>query len=368
MSIKLNRRRLMQVGSSALMMGAFNPFLFRASAQSAGEVRVALYGGDVGKAGIEALVKPFEAETGIKVVPVTDDVSLTAVELMVTNGNVSIDVAPFGAADSAAVADKGLFEKIDYSIYKKEELDGIIDYTRDEYGVGVTVYSYVMAYNTEKYPASKPRPTNWSEFWDVDKYPGIRSLVSGQYGTEGPWEEALMADGVAPGAIYPMDIDRVFASLDKVKPHIRKWWGGGSEIQQMMHDKAVDVAQSYDGRANTLIGQGAPIEINWHQSKWTWDLWRIPKGSPNVASAQKFIEFATRAEQQAALAKLFPTSPTNQGAFKYMPAEVGRKLASYPENLAKGIPLNIKWYAEAGANGLTGRDRLIQRWNEWILQ
>lgn len=38
--------------------------------------------------------------------------------------------------------------------------------------------------------------------------------------------------GVPADRLYPMDIDRIFASLDKIKPHIRKWWGTGSEIQQ----------------------------------------------------------------------------------------------------------------------------------------
>lgn len=368
MSIPLNRRRLMQGGSCTLMMGALNPFLSRASAQSAEGLRVTVYGGDYGKAAIEAYVKPFEAETGIKVVPITDQPDVAAIELMVTNNNVSVDVAGYGASDLAAAAHKGLFEKIDYSIYKREELDGIVEQTRDSYGVGMTIYSYVMAYNTEKYPAHKPRPATWSEFWDVSKYPGIRSLVSGQYGSEGAWEEALIADGVPPGAIYPMDIDRVFVSLNKIKPHIRKWWGTGSEIQQMMGDKAVDLVQSYDGRANALIDQGAPIEINWNQSKWTWDVWAIPKGSPNAANAQRFIEFATRADRQAAFAQLYPSGPTNANAYKLMPDKLGRKLASHPEHLAKGIPINAKWYAEVGSDGLSNIERLIQRWNEWILE
>ncbi|TGV78311.1 extracellular solute-binding protein, partial [Mesorhizobium sp. M2D.F.Ca.ET.145.01.1.1] len=105
---------------------------------------------------------------------------------------------------------------------------------------------------------------------------------------EGPWEEALLADGVSPDKLYPMDIDRVFASLDKIKPHIRKWWSSGSEIQQMLHDKVVDIAQSYDGRALLLIDQGAATEINRNQAKLQWDYWVIPKGSPNAKAAQKF--------------------------------------------------------------------------------
>ncbi|WP_312841749.1 extracellular solute-binding protein [Sinorhizobium psoraleae] len=166
---------------------------------------------------------------------------------------------------------------------------------------------------------NKPRPTTWADFWNADKFPGVRSLVSGAYGSEGPWEEALLADGVAADALYPMDIDRVFASLDKIKPHIRKWWSSGSEIYQIMHDKNADIMQSYDGRAQSLIDQGAPIEISRNQAKLTWDYFTIPKGSSNVSSAQKFIEFATRADRQAAFVKLIPYGPTNRNAFKLMP-------------------------------------------------
>ncbi|RVD48303.1 ABC transporter substrate-binding protein, partial [Mesorhizobium sp. M2D.F.Ca.ET.140.01.1.1] len=80
--------------------------------------------------------------------------------------------------------------------------------------------------------------------WDVSKYPGVRTLSSGVYGEAGPWEEALLADGVPADALYPLDIDRAFASLDKIKPHIRKWFVTGSENQQLLHDKVVDLAQS----------------------------------------------------------------------------------------------------------------------------
>lgn len=66
-----------------------------------------------------------------------------------------------------------------------------------------------MVYNTEKYPADKPRPSSWAEFWPVDKFPGVRLLETGEWGSEGPWEEALLADGVPVDQIYPMDIDRV---------------------------------------------------------------------------------------------------------------------------------------------------------------
>ncbi|MDX0322304.1 extracellular solute-binding protein, partial [Sinorhizobium meliloti] len=164
-----------------------------ATAQSPGELRVALNGGDFEKACIEAYVKPFEAETGVKVTPVGEEIPQSTLELMVSTNSVSLDVIPVTAPMAAIAAEKRLLEEIDYSIYKKDELDAMMDFTKTPYSVGSIVYALCMAYNTEKFPVSKPRPATWEEFWNVAKYPGVRALPSGEYGDSGPWEEALLA-------------------------------------------------------------------------------------------------------------------------------------------------------------------------------
>ncbi|WOH57653.1 ABC transporter substrate-binding protein [Bradyrhizobium sp. BWC-3-1] len=368
MSQLIDRRRFIQATSSVVAAGALSSGIRRASAQSSDELRMLVWGGDAGKAVIEAYVKPFQAETGIKVTPITDQTTLAQIELMAKTKSVTVDIVPLTQGSATIAGRKGLLEEIDYSIFKKDELAGIADFAKRPFGISPIVYSFVMVYNAQKFPAGKSRPNSWAEFWDVKKFPGARSLVSGQTGGEGPWEEALLADGVAPDAIYPMNIDRVFASLDKIKPYIRKFWANGSEIQQMMHDKVLDVTQSYDGRANLLIDQGAPLEINHNQAKLTWDYWVIPKGSPNVRNAQKFLEFALRADRQAAFSKLISYGPTNLNAFKLIPENVASKLASNPRYMENSIRINGEWYLEAGSDGLTNTERLIRRWNEWILQ
>ncbi|WP_353843687.1 ABC transporter substrate-binding protein [Mesorhizobium sp.] len=362
----MNRRRFMQA-ASAVAVGAVSSESARATAPSMGELTVALNGGEYAKACIEVYVKPFEVETGIKVTPITDEVSSSKLELMVSTNSVSVDVIPVGPSTDVLAPEKGFLEKIDYSLYRQDELEAMLDFAKTPYSVGSIVYAFCMVYNTEKFPAGKPRPASWSEFWDVDKYPGVRTMNSGVYG-DGPWEEALLADGVPADALYPLDIDRAFASLDKIKPHIRKWWTTGSELGQMLHDKVVDLVHSYDGRAVLMIDQGVPLEINRSQSKLTWESWGIPKGAKNLQNAQKFIEFITRADRQAAFAQLMPYGPTNRNAFKLIPEDLGRKFASHPEYLASSIIRNAKWYSEFGSDGMTNTDRLIQRWNEWVLQ
>ncbi|MFK0692132.1 ABC transporter substrate-binding protein [Mesorhizobium sp. IMUNJ 23033] len=362
----MNRRRFIQA-ASAVAVGAVSSESARATGQSTGELTVALNGGEYAKACIEVFVKPFEAETGIKVTSITDEVPRSKLELMVSTNSVSVDVVPLAPATDALAPVRGYLEKIDYSIYKKDELDAMLDFVKTPYSVGSIVYAYCMVSSTEKFPVGKPRPTTWSEFWDVGRYPGVRTMPSGGTG-DAPLEEALLADGVPADALYPMDIGRAFASLDKIKPHIRKWWTTGSELGQMLNDKVVDLAQSYDGRAVLMISQGVPIEINRNQSKLTWESWGIPKGAKNLQNAQKFIEFITRADKQAAFAKLMPYGPANRNAFKLIPEDLGRNFASHPDFLTSSIVMNHKWYAAVGSDGISNSERIIQRWNEWILQ
>ncbi|MQX90530.1 ABC transporter substrate-binding protein [Sinorhizobium meliloti] len=367
MGILINRRRFIQA-SSAVAVSASTATGGRLSAQTPGQLRVLTYGGQVGKQVIDAYVKPFEAETGIEVIPITQDFEFPQLELMQKSNSITVDVGPMGHGAALQAAEKGYVEKIDYSLFKKEDVEGLLPNVKQDFGVGFIFYSLNLVYNTKRYPVGKPRPSNWAEFWDVKKYPGVRYLVSGQYGNEGPWEEALLADGVSPDKIYPMDIDRVFASLDKIKPQIRKWWTSGSEIQQLMLSGSGDLMQSYDGRAAYSIAQGAPLEMSRHQAKLTCDYWVIPKNSPNAQNAQKFIEFVSRAENQAAFAKLYPEGPTNKNAFKLLPEEIARVLPSHPSNMKQALLLNGAWYMEVGSDGLSNMQRLAQRWSDWVLR
>ncbi|MBY3307378.1 ABC transporter substrate-binding protein [Rhizobium laguerreae] len=367
MNILINRRRFMQA-SSAIAVGALAAPAVSASAQARGELRVLTYGGQLGKIVIDAYAKPFEAETGITVIPVTQDFELAQLELMQKTNSISIDVGPMGSGAALQADKKGYLEKIDYSLFRKEDVEGLLPTVKQDFGVGFFFYSLNLVYNTKKYPADKPRPSNWAEFWDVQKFPGVRYMVSGQYGNEGPWEEALLADGVSPDKLYPMDIDRIFASLDKIKPHVRKWWTSGSEIQQVMLSGSGDLMQAYDGRAAHSIAQGAALEMSRSQAKLTCDYWVIPKNAANAQNAQKFVEFVSRAENQANFAKLYPEGPTNKNAFKLLTEEIGLTLPSHPSNAQKAILLNGPWYSEVGSDGLSNMQQLVQRWSEWVLR
>src|SRR5262245_29410594 len=67
-----------------------------------------------------------------------------------------------------------LFLPIDYHVVGKDDL---LPQAAHEFGVGTDVYAIAMSWNLKKLPEGSSSPRSWSDFWDVKKYPGGRSLI-----------------------------------------------------------------------------------------------------------------------------------------------------------------------------------------------
>jgi putative spermidine/putrescine transport system substrate-binding protein len=319
-------------------------------------------GGEWADANIHAYVAPFERETGIRVITVRDDLQLSRLKLMQESGHIDIDVGSLGAVQAMQADHLGYLTSIDYSGFPAAQIEQLPAEARQRWGVGALVYAIVIGFDTR---SAGERPATWADVWDMHRFPGARSFINGRTGTA-PLEEALLADGVPAAELYPLDLDRAFASLDRIKPLVLKWWSAGSEGEQLFRDGQVRVGELYDARLAVLQAAGKPIGFTYEQGKRLMDYWVIPKGAPNAAVAQKFIAFATRAERQAHFAQRIPYGPTNTAAFNLIPTEIGARLASHPDNQRRQFTLNAAWYAAVQADGRTNLDHVIERWNDWI--
>ncbi len=355
-------RRILGLSAGLLALA----FAGMASAQDKGTVRVHIGGGDWADANMKAYVEPFEKETGIKVVAIRDWTNLAKLKLMIENKNVEVDVGAMPSVDFLTANGSGWLDKIDYGAFKADELAGIAARDKQPNGVGYIYAAYVIAYNKDKIPAGK-RPANWAQFWDVKNFPGARTMRMGVYGS-GPWEEALLADGVPMDKLYPLDVDRVFRSLDKIKPHIVKWWKEGAENQQIFADGIADMGHAFNGRITNLQKKGAPLDIEWNQGKIQVDYYIVPKGAQNAANAMKFIAFATRADRQAEFSELIPYGPSNTNAYKFIKPETAKLLPTGPDNVKKMYVRDDGWYMATDASGKNNLQKLIERWNKWILE
>jgi putative spermidine/putrescine transport system substrate-binding protein len=227
------------------------------------------------------------------------------------------------------------------------------------------MYSIVMSYDRDAFPREHPK--TWAEFWDVKKFPGPRCLKSSAGGGHGAIEEALLADGVPVDKLIPADLDRAFRSLDKIRPHVVKWWEAGAVPAQLLVDKEAVLVSSYNGRIADLQTKGAKVEIEWNQGKLSPELWVIPKGTKNYEAANKFIAFASKAKQQAAMSNNYPNGAVNKHAYKFISPERARELPSSPENIKKQYILNGAWWASKDPKtGKTWNEIEKEKWDIWI--
>lgn len=358
----MNRRQFGLLAAGALLA----PRMSRGAQTDTITVHVS--GGFYGEGNVKAFVEPFEQETGIRVNAVKSQVPPVQFELAAKTDTLDIDAFLTNETYGTLFARQGYIVDIDYSIHGKAQLAGLSPSARKPWGVESVEAALIMAINSGVHTPETPRPKDWREFWDYRTFPGVRTLKSGQSGSEGPWEEALLADGVPMDQLYPLEIDRIFRSLDAIKPQIRKWWTQGNEVMQLFNAGIVDMGMNFDGRALALRAAGKPIEINYNQAKVYGVYWVIPAASRHQAAAQRFIEFATRAEPQAKMAQITKYAPSNAGAYRFIEQAIAEKLISYPGNSKKSFRLNGAWYAEVGPDGKTHAARLIERWNTWIVQ
>jgi putative spermidine/putrescine transport system substrate-binding protein len=335
----------------------------------ANEVVVAVGTGDWAQANIKAYVEPFERETGIRVIRQEAAGGMAALRLQHESRSVETDVWNISTATLIIARTNGWVQKIDYSLYTPEQMARIFPASRQEHGVGALYYSTVMSYNPASFQG-RAVPANWAEFWDVARFPGRRTLTdAGGTGTnQGTLEIALLADGVPPDKLYPLDIQRALRALTRIRPHVVTWWRDGSDNQQLFADRLVDIGMAFNGRIGNLQKQGMDLRIEWNQGLLLQDFWAVATHSRNSASAQRFIAFALRADRQADFARRIPYGPTNAAAFDLIEPELGEQLPSHPRNFARQVVRNDEWYAQADASGKTNLQLVLEAWTRWSIR
>lgn len=154
-------------------------------------------GGENGPMLREAYFNDFEATTGVKIVD-SSPADFGRLRAMVESGNVEYTVTEVESEDAWRAIEMNLLEPIDDKIVDRSKFP---PQTLNPYLYPISSYSTVIGYSTEAFPDGGP--TNWKEFWDVKEFPGPRSMRNHPIDN---LEAALLADGVAPEELYPLDL------------------------------------------------------------------------------------------------------------------------------------------------------------------
>jgi len=243
-------------------------FLLSTTAFAAREFVFSGWGGAAEKAQIERMAKPFEQATGIRAI-FTSYPDFAKVKAMVETKNVEWDVVDFEEKMMYRAVKEGLLEPMDYSLV---DTKNIVTEAMNPFGMANSFWAGVLAYSKTKFPGDSG-PKSWADFWDVKKFPGARALFKNPFGT---LEIALLADGVPKNKLYPLDVDRAFKSLDRIKPHISVWWEKGAQPPQLLTDKEVDLCYAYSGRISAIQKERVPVEFIWNDALLNLEFWVIP--------------------------------------------------------------------------------------------
>ena len=319
-----------------------------ASAAAPTDVVVASYGGSFQEAQAKAFFEPFAQSAGVKVLGTTGT-GYAKVKAMIASGNVTWDVVSADAAAYESEARDGLLMPIDYSVVKA---DGIPPEFRARFGVGYMTFAENMAWSKAKFPGG----LSPAQFFDPTVKARRVMLALPYYNLE----FALLADGVKPADLYPLDVDRGLKVIDRVKDQI-VGFKSPSDVQALIQQGEVDAAFAPGGRVTNAIKGGADWAYGWDAAVTVVEYWAVVKGAPDPAGAMRFIDYAVQAERQAALTRIIPYGPTDVGALKLVDPALAASLPSYPANAARGAVLNSGWWNENLA-------AVTPRWNTYMMQ
>jgi len=311
------------------------------------------WGGSYTAAQEAAYFKPFTAATGVQIRVITP-VSYARVKAQVQTGSYQFDMTSVNSMLWLRASREGLAEPIDWSVVRRDALPaGAV--VADGHGIACNIQGTNLCYRSDRFPRGGPR--SWADFWDVERFPGSRSLCV----SDAPRSMifALLADGVPRDQLYPLDIERAFRKLEAIKRHIKVWWREGNQSQQLIRDGEVEMMSIWNARATELKQQGVPVELVWEGAVRSTSTWCVLKGAPNRRLAWEFIAFASQARQQAEFNTRLYYGPIHPDAYAFIPREIAVQLPTHPDNLAVSVKEDDVWEADRIA-------QIEERFTAWL--
>jgi putative spermidine/putrescine transport system substrate-binding protein len=310
-------------------------------------------GGSYGAALQKAVYTPFTQETGISVKVLNlDDAPLLA---QIKQGRPQCDLINNSMMSHFKYVAQDALETLDRDRIKSLKAAKIPEKQITDHAIGSSFYGACMAYRTDAFGGRKPE--SWVDFWDTKAFKGSRAMVHPD-GDLPELEFALLADGVPMDKLYPLDVDRAFKVLTRLRGDIKKFWDSGPLPGVLLSRQEVTMSTVWDGRIADLQKQGVPVERQLNGMRRQFQGYAIAKGAANADNAYQLMDFSLSVESQANLAKAFPSNPSAPVAYAKLTEDERNALAGAPKYYDKGFDADIEWW-------LKNEAAVTKRWLEW---
>ncbi|KXV76738.1 hypothetical protein AD954_10920 [Acetobacter cerevisiae] len=167
---------------------------------------------------------------------------------------------------------------------------------------------FAMAWDRSRFDT----PPDWSDFWDVARHPGRRSLRRDPRTT---LEIALLADGVSPDALYRVlntqdGVERAFRKLDQLRPYI-VWWSTPEEAARILKSGGALMGSVPTGEIlSAAQADRDRFGLYWPQRLQVNYAWGVPKTSAEENTALALTAWLEHPTQKQAFANAWPSLPS----------------------------------------------------------
>lgn len=331
--------------SKYLLSATFAMSASVAAAEPAKTLRILTAGGEWTDAVTKCVDKVFTEKHGISI-EVESPAGFAKLAGMAEAGNVNVALMDLSTAELERAEASGLLDSINWEAVDPFEM---FPDAQKPYGFASTYFSTIMAWR----PDAKA-PSNWQEFFDTENFPGKRALP------DYPGYVlafAAMADGVEPENLFPLDMDRAFKTLERVKDDVI-WWTAGGQVAQLLKDNEAQYAIGWSGR---LVGkEGLEVSFNGGMLDTSW--WGVPKGSDPAMqeAAWLYLHEYSDPQNQACVAKYISYTGPSPELDPLLPQDKLDQFPNYKANRDVQVVTDGKWWYENAEDVET-------RWQEFKL-
>lgn len=299
------------------------------------------FGGITDETMASAWFKPFEEETGAKIVE-ESPTNYAKIQAQVESGAVSYDLVD----GDAFVMDPKCGEEWEElknvpnlkhvaKIYQPKSKCTGPDY----------VYSYVIGYSEDEFPNGGPETCQ--DFFNTEKFPGKRQIWAYYYG--GPPECAAVAAGANVSNPYPLDTEKLIKEVEGAKGNLSVYETTSQAADAMQNNDA-----SMGIYTTRMLIEGQTLGAEWGiahgWSSTASGTFGIPKGAPNAEAAEALLNYIYAPENNKRYFEQLPAYGSPEGFIPPQAKKLDPWLVSGSEQiLGAGSLVDWTWWSEHDA-------------------
>lgn len=300
-----------------------------AAAQDFSGREVAIYfsGGAITEGAKESFVKPFEEQTKakIKIVEAPYDQMIAFVSAQAAAGTAEWDAVwnvddiwlPKYAAEDALLPIE--YDKIPGSKNLPES-------TKNKLGIAISNGAVAVSYRK-----SGTKLNSAADFFDPN-IKGARAAAGTASDAPYMCALALLADGVKPDELVPLDVDRCLKVWSGIKDQVTSWWSSGAEMTQLHLDGEIEFCACFSGRIINAALADPDWTLTYNGAVPVQSYFTILRHSKNADVLNAFIESWLDAKREAAYTQVVGYSTPNPEAVNYLPDNLKAFSVVLPEN------------------------------------